>query len=326
MSGPTQRAVSHGDVVAMVREAFGAETVVLAAERIAGGTFGVVWRVDLAHGRPVVLKVGPAAGTRLLTYEAGLAAAEAEYLRLVAAGAPEVPMARLLHAGDGWLAMSLLPGVPMSTLPSDVDTSPVRSAVGGAVAQIHKVVGTRYGYQGDRPHGATWPQAFGAMTEAVLDDAVTWGVDLPVPAGAVRSVVSAHRTLLATITTPSLLHFDLWDGNVLATVGPDGRAELGGLVDGERYLYGDPLVDFVSPALFGDILTNPDGPYLRGYRSVAPFHVDDQVHRRLWLYQLYLYLIMTVEYPSRGMDRAANPQRWAKIQALVRDLVAKLST
>ena len=79
------------------------------------------------------------------------------------------------------------------------------------------------------------------------------------PAGIAASV-ERHRACLATVTRPALLHFDLWDGNVL---GPDGS--LTGLVDGERYLYGDPLLDLVSPALFRRIEDEPDHPFLRGY-------------------------------------------------------------
>ena len=55
------------------------------------------------------------------------------------------------------------------------------------------------------------------------------------------------------MTRPALLHFDLWDGNVLG--GPDG---LTGLVDGERWLFGDPLMDIVSPALRRRIEREPD--------------------------------------------------------------------
>jgi hypothetical protein len=100
---------------------------------------------------------------------------------------------------------------------------------------------------------------------------------------------------------------------------------LSGLVDGERYLFGDPLVDFASPALFADVLDPPGHPFLRGYRSVTPLTIDDCVRRRVWLYQLYLYLIMIVEYPSRGMTPAADPARWARLGRLVVDLVDRLT-
>jgi hypothetical protein len=105
----------------------------------------------------------------------------------------------------------------------------------------------------------------------------------------------------------------------------DVQVRLSGLVDGERYLFGDPLVDFASPALFADVLDPPGHPFLLGYTSVTPLAVDDGIRRRVWLYQLYLYLIMIVEYPSRGMTPAGDPDRWALLGRLVSDLVDRLT-
>jgi len=216
--------------------------------------------------------------------------------------------------------MTLLPGVALTSLPPGTDTSVARFECGAAVAQLHAVTGDRFGYQGSRPQADTWPVAFAAMVEALLDDAVSWQVTLPVDPDRIRAAVAAHAGLLATVTVPALLHFDLWDGNVLATA--DGH--LGGLVDGERYLFGDPLIDFASPALFRDILTDPDHPFLRGYRSVRAVASDDGARRRAWLYQVYLYLLMTVEFPSRGMTLATHGARWDRQAGLLADLLSKL--
>ena len=79
---------------------------------------------------------------------------------------------------------------------------------------------------------------------------------LPVPPSRVAAVVEDASGVLDAVRRPALVHFDLWDGNVLADAGA-----LTGLVDGERYLYGDPLVDFVSPAQAqsaGDQKASPD--------------------------------------------------------------------
>jgi fructosamine-3-kinase len=292
------------------------------AAPLGGGSFGAVWRVRLEDARVVVLKVAPSPGTKLLTYEADMVGAEAEYLRL-AGPVAGVPTAGLLAVDADHVVMTCLPGVPLPDLPPDVSTSGVREQAGAAIARLHEVTGSFYGYSGDRPRAGSWPEAYQLMVEAMLDDAVTWGVRLPVPAQAVLDCVTANRAVLAAVTRPALAHFDLWDGNVLATVA-GGVASLSGLVDGERYLYGDPLIDLASPALFRDMLAEPGHPFLRGYRSVRPFDIDATARRRLWLAQLYLYLMMVVEYPSRGMDPADHPPRWERVNALVRDLVARL--
>jgi fructosamine-3-kinase len=317
---PTQRELTVGDVIALARIAFGADSTVEFARPLTGGGFATVWRLDLADGRQTVLKVGPAPTAKLLTYEAGMVRAEADYLCLVAEHAPDVPVPRLLHRGDDWLFMTLVPGTPLPLLPPGTDIARVRFECGAAVARLHAVTGDRFGYPGPRPHADTWPDAFMAMVEALLHDAVAWQVELPVDPDRIRAAVNAHGALLGTVTTAALLHFDLWDGNVLAAA--DGR--LTGLVDGERYLFGDPLLDFASAALYRDVFDEPDHPYLLGYWSVRPFTVDDGVRRRAWLCQLYLYLLMFVEMPSRGMMMPASRERRDRLTTLLHSLLARL--
>jgi hypothetical protein len=114
------------------------------------------------------------------------------------------------------------------------------------------------------------------------------------------------------------LHFDLWDGNLLAEVDAADGTRLTGLVDGERYLYGDPLLDLVSPCLLRRIEDEPEHPFLRGYiaESGEPFAVDESVRRRLTLYRLHLYLIMLIEIPSRGMTGQYAEARRARLHPL----------
>jgi aminoglycoside phosphotransferase (APT) family kinase protein len=119
----------------------------------------------------------------------------------------------------------------------------------------------------------------------------------------VTDAIERHAHVLDVVTRPALLHFDLWDGNVMVDRAADGTLVLSGLVDGERYLYGDPLLDFVSPALFRRIEDEPDGPFLAGYAegAGAPITLDERARTRLALYRLHLYLVMNVEPVVRGL-------------------------
>ena len=249
-----------------------------------------MWRAGLADGRDVVVKVGPPPGTRLLRYERGLVAAEAAYFRTVRAGAPGVPVPEVLHLADDWIVTTLLPGTSLTELPDDPG---VREELGAAIAGLHRITGPRFGYTGDRAAGPDWPTAYGAIIADLLADARDW--DVPLPAG-LDALAGRHHDTLATVTRPALLHFDLWDGNVLAA---DGR--LTGLVDGERFLWGDPLLDLVSPALFHRIEEEPEHPFLRGYTAATGLVVDDAARTRLALYRIHLYVLMLTEGPSRGI-------------------------
>ena len=99
-----------------------------------------------------------------------------------------------------------------------------------------------------------------------------------------------------------------------------------GLVDGERYLFGDPMMDLVSPALFRRIEDEPQGPFLRGYAAASgsPLVLDEVLLKRLWLCRLFFHLLMTVEMPSRGITLANDPGRHALLARLFEEQVAEL--
>jgi aminoglycoside phosphotransferase (APT) family kinase protein len=77
------------------------------------------------------------------------------------------------------------------------------------------------------------------------------------------------------------------------------RRPLTGVVDGERWLHGDPQMDLVSPALHRRI-EDLGHPFAAGYFG-GPHTFDESERTRLSPYRLHLNLLMTVEMPSRGM-------------------------
>lgn len=301
---------------------------------MAGGWFSAVWSVELADGRSVVLKVGPPPQVPVLRYEQGLVAAEAGFLRLVAGHAPQVPVPAVLHHGSDpqlgdWLVLTRLPGTNLPALaecPDPPDDSAARHDLGVAYTALHQITGDRFGYDGGRANAATWAVAFAAIVDDLLADAVDWSVPLPVSAVEIRSLVARHARLLDTVRRPALLHWDGWDGNVLAEPDAHGVLRMTGLVDGERYLYGDPLMDLVAPLLFRRAEQEPQHPFLQGYRAAAgdaAVDLDDEaVRRRLALYRMHLYLLMLVEMPSRGM---AGPEHQGQVEMLTGLLTAELA-
>jgi aminoglycoside phosphotransferase (APT) family kinase protein len=296
MRSPTQLDLDQSDIAALLGEP------VRDAAELSGGGFATVWRVTLADGRAAVLKVGPPPTVRLLRYEQGMLAAEAEYFRLVRARVPGVPVPEVLREGDNWLLTSLLPGTPLA---DRQDNDPVREQLGALIARVHEITGPHFGYTGGRPHASDWPTAFGAILDDVRADAADWSVPLPDLGG----LVDRHRERLAGVTRPVLSHWDLWDGNVL-TVGD----RLTGLVDGERFLFADPLFDFVSPALMRRIEDEPGNPFVRGYGTVELDPV------RLGLYRVFTYALMIAEGPSRAI-----PVGGERHQHLTRLLTAELA-
>ncbi|MFE5917731.1 phosphotransferase family protein [Streptomyces sp. NPDC056468] len=284
-----------------------------------GGTYNTVEELLLADGRRYVLKVPPAPTVPGLRHERRLLVSEAEFYR--AAAKADVPAPRVVAGGD-LLLMTACPGEPWNGELTEAERAALRQELGRQVARLHRVTGPGFGYPSGAlgPLAADWRTAFTGMLDAVLDDARRYGARLPRPADAVSHTLRAAHDALDDVTVPCLVHFDLWQGNILVDR-TSGEARIGGLIDGERMFWGDPRADFVSLALLGDI--KKDEAFLAGYREAggrADFDVPARL--RLALYRSYLYLIMLTE----TIPRAVDPARHRRVQDTVApELVAALT-
>lgn len=267
-----------------------------------GGTYNSVEELTLTDGSRYVLKVAPDAPG--LRHEQRLLVSEAEFYR----GAAEagVPAPRLVALGGGTavrhLLMTACPGEPWDGSVTGTERAALRTELGRQVARLHRVTGPGFGYPSGAlgPLTGDWRSAFAAMLDAVLDDARRYGARLPRPADEVARTVRAAYDALDEVTVPSLVHFDLWPGNILLDRSA-GQVRIGGLIDGERMFWGDPLAEFVSLALLGDI--RKDEAFLAGYREAGGrTGFDTPALLRLALYRVYLYLIMLTETVPRGAD------------------------
>ncbi|MDH6223415.1 phosphotransferase [Streptomyces sp. MJP52] len=300
-------------VAALEDAGFGWEQVA-GCRRLGGGTFSDVYGVRTAEGARAVVKLAPATGSPVLRYERGILGTEAWYLRTVRERTSvPVPTVLAVSAGDeggpgDHLVTSECPGVPWEELARSVGAearAALREELGGHMARVHAVTGTEgFGYPA-LPFGplrSGWREAFLEMVDSVLDDAGRFGVTLPRPAGEIRDVIAAESSSLDEVTTPRLVHWDLWDGNILAERRPDGP-RITALIDAERALWGDPVAELVSLALFHDITR--DEPFLRGYRAAGgSVSFDASARNRMALYRAYLYLIMWVEARPRRFGAA----------------------
>ncbi|MFE4052540.1 phosphotransferase family protein [Streptomyces sp. YIM B13518] len=272
---------------------------------LSGGTYNTVEELSLADGGRYVLKVPPAPSVPGLRHERRLLVSEADFC----AGAAEagVPAPRAVSVGGDtsvpYLLMTACPGEPWTEAePADGERAGLRTELGRQVARLHRVTGPGFGYPSGAlgPLAPDWRTAFAAMTDAVLADARDYGARLPRPVDEVAAVLRAAAGVLDEVTVPALVHFDLWPGNILVERPAAGEARIGGLVDGERMFWGDPLADFVSLALLGDIRT--DRAFLAGYGEAGGRAVFDTAARvRLALYRAYLYLIMITETVPRAV-------------------------
>jgi aminoglycoside phosphotransferase (APT) family kinase protein len=311
-----ERSLSADQIAAMLSRAGINWDQVTDAALLDGGSFNSVYRVTLTDGSKLILKAAPPAEMPVLRHEHGLLRSETLLYTLAAgrrvAGVPTM----VYDGGEFFLLMTELPGQPWPVVEdrlSDSQRQRLRGDVGRLVAGLHTITGTSFGYPSHAlgPLAATWRAAFGGMLDAVLADVESFGATLPVPPAAIRELTAANADALDEVTTPVLVHFDLWDGNILVD-SSSGTPRIGGLIDAERAFWGDPLADFVSLAMFSDI--RQDQAFLDGYRQAGgPVLLDANSEVRLALYRSYIYLLLMAEITPRTFTPAERQHREATV-------------
>jgi aminoglycoside phosphotransferase (APT) family kinase protein len=293
---------------------------------LADATFNTAYRLrlaDTAGHSGLVLKIAPHPDAPTLSHEPGIMRTEEMFYRATAGKAPvpEVVHADYTRAviGSDFLLMSELPGGSWYAgreRIGDDDRTRMRTELGGMVAALHEVTGPGFGYPQVGALAPDWRTAFLAMVDAVLTDADTFASVLPRSIEQIGRTIRGRADVLDEVEVPVLVHFDLWDGNILVDRTPDGRTGISGLVDGERAFWGDPVAELVSLGLFQDI--EQDEPYLSGYRSAGGRVTFDSATRlRLSLYRCYLYLIMLVETTPRGFSGPEQEERTRWVSGLL---------
>lgn len=287
---------------------------------LAGGTFSAVQAAHLADGTTVVIKTSvpeatPPERTRLLTYEHDMLGAERDMLTLLES-VDGVPSPRLIltdftreFADVDVVVMEHVQGVAWDTVAGDMTAEANAHAweqVGAIMAAMQSIEGEVFGYpaRGFALGAPTWPAFFGKLVEATIADAEKWGVDVEPDRLIDALAASAHA--LAAVRTPTLVHNDLWQGNVLIDA---ATGQVHGVLDFERALFGDPLQDFcgaqsmstggVENALLeGYARAGGRDPREDGASTATGF--DELADARLTLYRLWSTTVQLIEIVPRG--------------------------
>lgn len=279
---------------------------------LTGGFFNAAYKIDLADGPPCVLKVAPPPEVPIMAYERGIMRAEAAAMGLARARTA-MPVPRVLAYDDAhdllpsdFYLMEFVPGRPLDqlrdALPAEGQAR-IDRRVGALLAELNAVTGDAFGYlAAPAAPGLGWRAVFTAMLEGVLTDGEAIGAALPAPYPELRALIAANAPALDAVREPRLVHWDLWDGNIF--VDPVSGA-LTGVIDFERALWGDPLMEFQFRTL---------APRAAFSASYGPHGLDTPMGRtRRHLYNLYLYAIMIIECEYRQYA-TRDQATWAAAQ------------
>lgn len=307
----------------IVRDHLG--TGLATSAEVSDGWFNTIHALTLADGRMVTLKLSPPAGYTGLRYERDLLTVEVAVHRLLASHGLAVPA--ILGEGsveartpDGspapctWFLYTWLPGTTLGSARKTLSPEAALRAdqdVAAQTAAVNHIRGERFGrWHPDHCASPTWTESFGLMVEDLMDDAADRAVSLPLTRQDLATFLTAAAPSLARVTTPSLVLWDLHDGNVI--IDPATGA-LRGFLDPDRALWGDPLMEFY----FRTLAAVP-AHWLDAYRHAASVHgptpdlTSTAARQRLALYDLYLALVMVIEVAYRNFP--PDHEAWTRTQ------------
>jgi protein-ribulosamine 3-kinase len=245
---------------------------------VSGGCISPAARVQLETGTTFFLKWGDAGSSRMLEEEARSLSA------MRATGCVRVP--EVMGVGTNESAAWLL----LEWLEPGAATSVTWAGLGAGLACMHRSTAAAYGWEyanfiGSLPQKNDWNSEWPAFwrdrrLEPQLELAYRAGYFTPAERKRFDMLIAQLDTLLCVSDPPSLLHGDLWNGNV--HVLQNGTPAL---VDPSCY-YGHREVDLAMAELFGGF----GGAFYKAYADAWPLD-DDYDRVRRWIYQLYYVLV-----------------------------------
>ncbi len=275
-----------------ISAASGNSFLVANQDAVSGGCINRSLVLHGRDGRSFFVKINQAAALSMFAAEA------AGLQELGAARAVRVPQP-LTHGfadSHSYLVMEWLPLDTMGTLHA--------ARFGEQLARLHATTRPTFGWQRDNTIGST-PQAnprSDNWIEFYREYRLRPQFDLAAQRGAAKKLLDGGECLLASLAglfrshspQPSLLHGDLWSGNV-------GMADGHPVIFDPAVYYGDRETDIAMTELFGGFPT----AFLAAYNAAWP--LDPGYRTRKLLYQLYHLL----NHFNLFGDAYAGPSRQA---------------
>lgn len=285
--------VTLGELEAMIRRAFGGDARIDRAVPLGGGQINDTRMITLVGGLRYIVRVAPsdvaaAAGPSWFTAH-GLRREQA----VVAAAADLAPFlpVTVVHDFDrtvidrDWVIQEVMPGRPLLEIDGSIPSgarAAIWEQVGGFTRRLHAVRGDRFG-------PPAWGSEFDRLSELVAWDAAGLAPDaerfnLPAPMfERLATLVTRFAPAFDEITTPRLIHSDLWKQHVFVEPAADRHFRLSGVIDLEFGRFADPLSEHLLPTFdWGNVPRAMRSPFLRGYgdRDSAP---RDALRTRIYL-------------------------------------------
>ena len=319
MESITKRKLSDTQINLLVYAGFGDKTEVSVIKELTDGYFNNSYMIEFSNSEKVVLKVAPQDALQVLTYEKNLMHTEVTVLKELSKIGIPVPKilfyddTRLLIDGE-YFFMTFLPGVPMNHLKDKIPPKQyenISQRLGQYAREISKVTSSYFGFIGDKERQfQSWYSCYKRMIMDLIDDANHIQLPLPFSKKEALDLINRYKTELDSVLNPALVHKDLWEGNIFLD---ENSFEITGIIDCERALYAEPLMESVCGFL------DENEKFMSHFYGIK---LDRHEQTRIRLYKFYLYLLMFVEVPYRQYDDEGF-KKWVgnRLENIVSELI-----
>lgn len=278
---------------------------VRAVTELTEGMFNAVYRFDFMDDTASILKVAAASTEGLLSNEINLMQAEVSAMKLLRSrGVPYIPQvqfsdfSRTLCSGT-YFFMEAMPGRSLNSCQAEMSEDAVNAVLHEVgllqrqTADIHRM---HFGLAGDDRLFDTLYDMVYYMFSNVLRDAAKKNVAFCFAPCVLRTRLERDRACFDQVRLPSLVHWDMWEGNIFVH---EGR--LSGVIDWERTVWGDPLME-------DRFRTKSWRPaFLEGFGKTI-FTLAEK--RRILWYDVFLYVTMLTECHYRQYENSADWALW----------------
>ena len=288
--------LSESELLTIMASVFPSEPV-QSYHLLTGGLFNTTYRV-ITDRHDVVLRMGPVHRELLLPYEHNLMAAEALTDRLCLENG--IPASTVLHLDTSktivdrdFMVVDRIDSVPLSdpSIPEECKAG-LLFECGKLVRKLHTITGSKFGRLAKIVSGQGWDSWYDAMEAEfldVFDKAEEYQVFDATLQNRVLLFLQDRKAALNAVIEPHLAHCDLWAGNILIQK-QDDHYSLCAIIDGDRAIFGDPLLDIST-----GWITTPE--FLEGYGPIAD---APSAAQRSQVYSLFFTLqdayIWKIEY------------------------------
>ncbi len=314
--GVTKNTQTEENIKRMAAHAF-PDREMLYCKELTEGMCNVAYLIGFSDGRKSILKIAAADNRGYMTNEINMMDAEVKAMELVrgkiaakVAGIELFDKERRLCSGN-YFFMEFIEGENyffMMDSFTEGEKEEISYQIGQNVRQIAVIEGEAFKQLGDEVNSfGTQYELMRHMLSNVIGDADRKSVEYFISGDKLLRMLERDKEIFAEVTKPSLVHYDLWEGNVFVK-----DRKVVGLIDWERALFGDPLME----DRFRRHTRND--AFLRGYGKDK---LSESEMQRIYWYDILLYLTMMTEgqyreYEDDGQYKWVAPLYEASLKKL----------